>query len=285
MAEAAFSGLRQFETSQPHRKLVTVNFVNIDDMSTEAFLEVFRGNTRTRRQSGGHPLGANAPLSTPSNPKDGRAPTKDGWAVDDGVLARRESDGNEFDADGAAPAALDSTGPQVNVLKQLVLPPSLKSAGASQENETASEKEKQKLETEDVCVICMEEMVNPKQLSCGHKFCEKCIEDSFEKCQPKCPSCGRLFGVLRGNQPPGTMTVSTSSKSLPGYEKLQTLVIEYYIPNGIQNVRNAIMLPKAYIELCARLFRSKSPLGGCVMVIGGQLCSPTDVYSKSLLFT
>jgi Deltex C-terminal domain/Zinc finger, C3HC4 type (RING finger) len=88
----------------------------------------------------------------------------------------------------------------------------------------------------DDCVICMCPLTNPKQLSCGHKFCTGCIEAAFDKCQPKCPSCGKLFGVMKGNQPEGTMNMRTVGMNLAGYEAYTTIVIDYDIPDGIQDV-------------------------------------------------
>jgi Deltex C-terminal domain len=86
------------------------------------------------------------------------------------------------------------------------------------------------------CVICMCPLTYTKQLSCGHKLCTGCIETAFDKCQPKCPSCGKLFGVMKGNQPEGTMNVRTVHMSLAGYEDYGTIVIHYDIPDGIQGV-------------------------------------------------
>lgn len=214
MAEAAFSGLHQFESTCPRRKLLTINFVNIDDASTAALLKVFRLNTRTTRQGGGSPLGAKAPQSILANPKDGTTPPK--------TDARPDGSGH--------PLSMGSNA-CLNI--------------ADGVHGTCEPNGVRKLNTEDMCVICMEQMLNPKELPCGHKFCEQCLKDSFAKCQPKCPSCGRLYSVMRGNQPPGTMTVSTITKSLPGYEKYDTLVVSYEIPDGTQNVRNSKILPRA----------------------------------------
>jgi len=90
----------------------------------------------------------------------------------------------------------------------------------------------------DDCVICMDQMDNPEKLDCGHSFCKACIEHYFNVGQPKCPSCGKLFGVLKGNQPPGEFKISTSWTSLEGYRDFKTIEITYIIPNGIQTVRN-----------------------------------------------
>jgi len=93
----------------------------------------------------------------------------------------------------------------------------------------------------DDCLICLEQMSNPKELDCGHKFCEDCIAAYFEKGQPKCPSCGKLFGVLKGNQPPGTFTSRYFQQlKLSGYERYGAIEITYHIPDGIQTVSNVL---------------------------------------------
>jgi len=93
------------------------------------------------------------------------------------------------------------------------------------------------LKKED-CVICLDRVTNGRRLECGHEFCSGCIDAYFERGQPKCPSCGRLFGMLRGNQPPGgKMTVKTHQRMrLAGYERYGTIEISYYIPDGVQTV-------------------------------------------------
>jgi len=52
------------------------------------------------------------------------------------------------------------------------------------------------------CAICMDVITDPKTLSCKHVFCSECIDQSLAY-QPKCPSCGKIFGVLKGDQPTG----------------------------------------------------------------------------------
>ena len=113
--------------------------------------------------------------------------------------------------------------------------------GSKQED--ASKRARARVLKKDDCVICLEQMTNPKELDCGHKFCENCIAAYFEKGQPKCPSCGKLFGVLRGNQPPGSFT----SRNLPqlnlcGYEHHGAIEIIYHIPDGIQTVSNILCI-------------------------------------------
>lgn len=86
------------------------------------------------------------------------------------------------------------------------------------------------------CVICMDKMTNPKKLDCGHVFCADCIEEAFAH-TAKCPCCGQIFGKLKGNQPTGgTMKEHKSRDDLAGYRGVGSIVIEYEIPSGFQQV-------------------------------------------------
>lgn len=86
------------------------------------------------------------------------------------------------------------------------------------------------------CAICMDDIKNPKTLSCKHTFCTDCINEAF-KHVPKCPCCGQIFGALKGNQPDGgTMDVHYSTTDLNGFRGAGSIVIDYAIPPGLQNV-------------------------------------------------
>uniref|UniRef100_H3CAI3 E3 ubiquitin-protein ligase n=1 Tax=Tetraodon nigroviridis TaxID=99883 RepID=H3CAI3_TETNG len=89
---------------------------------------------------------------------------------------------------------------------------------------------------EEPCPICLES-VDPTRrttLECKHSFCAGCLGRAFLQ-KPVCPTCGRVYGVLRGTQPEGgRMEVSRTHSSLPGYEQYGTIVIRYSIPSGIQ---------------------------------------------------
>lgn len=92
---------------------------------------------------------------------------------------------------------------------------------------------------DELCPICMDPIVSVRKetLRCKHSFCKDCLKTAFEY-KPICPTCGELYGTLKGTQPDGgRMKVNTISSSLPGYEKYGTIIIEYYIPSGIQTVR------------------------------------------------
>lgn len=98
------------------------------------------------------------------------------------------------------------------------------------------QKKTQKEEEDSDCCICMDTIRDAKRLDCGHTFCRGCIDRAFLH-QPKCPSCGQIFGLLKGNQPDGTMTIRKErSLELSGYRGDGAIVIAYDIPDGIQSV-------------------------------------------------
>ncbi|XP_067083921.1 E3 ubiquitin-protein ligase DTX3L [Osmerus mordax] len=91
-------------------------------------------------------------------------------------------------------------------------------------------------DSEDTCAICMDSIHerHRKTLKCKHSFCTSCLKRAFEF-KPVCPTCGALYGELKGTQPEGgSMSTSIRSSSLPGYEKCGTIVICYKIPSGTQ---------------------------------------------------
>ncbi|XP_072244705.1 uncharacterized protein [Leuresthes tenuis] len=102
--------------------------------------------------------------------------------------------------------------------------PSSKSSGSLQSKQNES------------CPICIEPIVSKEKntLRCKHSFCKDCLKKAFNY-KPVCPICGQLYGILKGIQPDGgTMNITKDNLSLPGYEKYGTMIIHYYIPNGIQ---------------------------------------------------
>jgi len=108
-------------------------------------------------------------------------------------------------------------------------PPSAEPADAGNEKPTAA--------ANDTCAICMDVMKDPKTLVCNHVFCSQCIDQSLAY-QPKCPCCGKIFGVLKGDQPEGGSMQVRKEKwlDLEGYPRCGRIVIEYYIPSGRQKV-------------------------------------------------
>ena len=99
-----------------------------------------------------------------------------------------------------------------------------------------STKSKEKDKTEDICAICMDFITHPEELKCGHAFCTDCLKEYNKRCSPKCPTCGMIYGEVRGNQPPGQMDINKWYTGLPGYQGCGHLEIVYNIWSGTQNV-------------------------------------------------
>ena len=91
----------------------------------------------------------------------------------------------------------------------------------------------------ETCCICMCPPDRPKTLTCKHVFCTECIAEWF-KTKPSCPSCGQLYGEMRGNQPDGRMSVTRQGARLPGHEvdSKGSIVIQYKFYGGTQEVRH-----------------------------------------------
>ncbi|XP_051954618.1 E3 ubiquitin-protein ligase DTX3L-like [Xyrauchen texanus] len=94
---------------------------------------------------------------------------------------------------------------------------------------------------EETCPICLDTInkleckVLPK---CKHCFCKDCLKRAFQL-KSACPICGEIYGDLTGTQPKsGTMSVTKDNSSLPGYEKYGTIVINYYLPSGLQGAEH-----------------------------------------------
>ncbi|XP_051769502.1 uncharacterized protein dtx3lb.3 isoform X1 [Ctenopharyngodon idella] len=91
---------------------------------------------------------------------------------------------------------------------------------------------------EETCAICMDSFTHKKKLKCGHEFCRECISASEKSLGSICPVCKEVYGKLEGNQPNGTMTITKSRSSLPGYPLCDTIEITYNIPSGVQTEKH-----------------------------------------------
>ncbi|KAM8966014.1 E3 ubiquitin-protein ligase DTX3L-like [Sarcophilus harrisii] len=92
----------------------------------------------------------------------------------------------------------------------------------------------EKKEEQEECVICLEIIRHKEVLpKCKHAFCGPCIKEAM-KHKPVCPVCQTFYGIMKGNQPDGTMTTSYRTSSLPGYNSCGTIVIHYDMRGGIQ---------------------------------------------------
>lgn len=86
------------------------------------------------------------------------------------------------------------------------------------------------------CVICLDDVKDSMKLDCNHEFCKSCLTQSFTKHKKACPVCGKIFGEITGNQPPGVISVEKEGRSLPGYENCGTIIVKYNFKSGIQGV-------------------------------------------------
>lgn len=104
-------------------------------------------------------------------------------------------------------------------------------------------------ETDEInkCVICLDNIINPKKLKCGHIFCSECI-DQHLKTKKNCPICGKVFGMLTGNQPPGSMNYDVIPNALPGYEEFKTIRMVYKFSSGIQGVSRNLLFYSNLVE-------------------------------------
>lgn len=98
------------------------------------------------------------------------------------------------------------------------------------------------VDKEENCSICLEQMVKSQMKTlekCRHSFCRDCLKRAFA-IKPVCPTCGVLYGALKGTQPKDSkMKVTYDKFPLPGYENYETIIIHYIIPDGVQKVSNA----------------------------------------------
>ncbi|NXK31697.1 DTX3L ligase, partial [Piprites chloris] len=86
----------------------------------------------------------------------------------------------------------------------------------------------------DECPICMDRIKNKKTLEkCKHAFCKSCIDQAMAIKQV-CPVCNTVYGVMKGDQPEGTMSTRKLMFPLPGYESCGTIEINYNMNGGVQ---------------------------------------------------
>lgn len=104
-------------------------------------------------------------------------------------------------------------------------------------------------DSEETCPVCLEVLDHPCKLPCGHVFCKRCI-DRAVKIAPRCPQCQRNFGIPTGNQPEdGKMSYRISSAiKIPGVSQKGAIVIDYYFPDGTQQVRKVKLINQFIIQ-------------------------------------
>jgi deltex-like protein len=70
----------------------------------------------------------------------------------------------------------------------------------------------------------------------NHFFHIECIEYLIKnKTSFQCPNCLKIYGILKGNMPKGTMRAFLKNFHCSGYENTNTIEINYDFPSGQQN--------------------------------------------------
>ncbi|XP_058050746.1 E3 ubiquitin-protein ligase DTX3L [Ahaetulla prasina] len=94
------------------------------------------------------------------------------------------------------------------------------------------------VQPEECCPICLNTIHQKEMLpKCKHTFCAACIRTAMDY-KPVCPVCNVFYGNIEGNQPPGKMDIYKTRSSLPGYNSVGTITINYNIFDGIQTERH-----------------------------------------------
>ncbi|XP_044204057.1 E3 ubiquitin-protein ligase DTX3L [Thunnus albacares] len=117
-------------------------------------------------------------------------------------------------------------------LTQLTLSGPALNGAPTEEGATAGDNKEEK------CPICMDAFTNKKRLKCKHEFCEECLAQSKKSMGPICPICKDVFGMVKGDQPDGTMTWTSFPYSLNGFPDCGQIVIHYDIPGGKQTEKH-----------------------------------------------
>ena len=105
---------------------------------------------------------------------------------------------------------------------------------SSEENENERSKEEEKSLSEFDTLYKKEIDVILLKNCHDHFFHIECIDLLIGSKQSfKCPNCSLIYGILIGDQPKGSMTAHiTSDFHCSGYEKDNTIVIDYNFPSG-----------------------------------------------------
>lgn len=111
---------------------------------------------------------------------------------------------------------------------------------------------KSKLKDCEICDDAINESSSKwKRLRCGHELCNQCYKQiettrttmgGIQHTFTKCPLCGQTSGIEVGTCPDGQMTVSIMETPCAGYEKYQTIRIQYSVQcSGCQLNRTAFL--------------------------------------------
>ncbi|XP_077983146.1 uncharacterized protein LOC144437988 [Glandiceps talaboti] len=128
----------------------------------------------------------------------------------------------------------------------------------------------------DIC--CIKDISLTKMNCCGHPICRQCTSKHFTV-SPKCPFCQAFVSDTRGDQPKGgRMDDWEERTSLVGFPGCGTIVIEYYIPDGVQT-DNHPNPGKPYFGTNRKAYLPDNDEGREVLVLLRK------AFSKGLIFT
>ena len=90
------------------------------------------------------------------------------------------------------------------------------------------------------CPICLDELHldRVKLKLCGHEFHRFCAQQALAL-KPSCPICKRIYAEIRGDSPPGQMTMREESRlHCDGFPTVGTIEMQFIVPSGIQGPRH-----------------------------------------------
>lgn len=91
-------------------------------------------------------------------------------------------------------------------------------------------------ETQSVCAICLDELIECKAVSCGHSFHDDCISEWFNKKNVTCPMCRK---VVRENVENDVEDESPFSFRLRPLDGIDPNIYRIHIPTSPVYVRIA----------------------------------------------
>lgn len=94
-----------------------------------------------------------------------------------------------------------------------------------------AEKESRCFEPEEAIVKMSDCLDHYFHLNCLHSLLKSGSDGHL-----KCPVCQKIYGVKKGDQPPGKMTISfESDMHCDSFPDVGIIIIDYHFPNGVRN--------------------------------------------------
>eukprot|EP01102_Stenamoeba_stenopodia_P020000 TRINITY_DN7668_c0_g1_i2.p1 TRINITY_DN7668_c0_g1~~TRINITY_DN7668_c0_g1_i2.p1 ORF type:complete len:424 (-),score=105.98 TRINITY_DN7668_c0_g1_i2:15-1286(-) len=136
-----------------------------------------------------------------------------------------------------------------------------KSSKKGKEKDSLESTDPSQKEEDESCSVCLcglfedgnDAVVKLSKCKIGHFFHKECITGCYNQENDflRCPICGTIYGVRKGSQPKGTMTVHRSPGThVPGYGDVGLITINYDFPSGTQGKEHPN--PGSYYEGTSR---------------------------------